>query len=67
MSGKGITATNLPFWYNGNDNEFIWKVASQNCKCYAGVEKDVEYNVDVEFKRYTTRKWWIHMYITKHN
>ena len=39
MSDKGITETNLPVWYDINDNEFIFKVASQNCKCYVGFEK----------------------------
>ena len=24
MNDKGTTETNLPFWYNTNDNEFIW-------------------------------------------
>ena len=33
---------------------------------YAGFEKDVEYKIDVEFKRYTTKKKWVYMYITKH-
>ena len=41
MNAKGITETSLPFWYNVNDNEFILKVLSQNCKCYVGFEKDV--------------------------
>jgi len=37
-------------------------VSSQNCKCNAnmplivGFEEDVAYNIDVEFKRYTTQK-----------
>ena len=62
MNDKGITETNLPFWYSVNDNELILKVSSQNCKCYTnmtlnvGFEKDVEYNVDVKFKRYTTKE-----------
>ena len=46
----------MPFWYNVNDNDFIFKVSSQNCKCYVGFEKDVEYDIDVEVKRYTTQK-----------
>ena len=33
MNDKGITQTNLPFWYNVNDTEFRLKVSSQNCKC----------------------------------
>ena len=48
MNGKGITETNLPFWYNVNDNEFKLEVSSQNCKCYVGFEKHVEYNIDLE-------------------
>ena len=55
MNDKGITETNLPFWYNVNDNEFILKVSSKNCKCYVGFEKDVEYHIDVECK-YETKK-----------
>ena len=39
MNDKGTSETNLPFWYNVNDNEFILKVTSQNCKCYVGFEK----------------------------
>ena len=39
MNGKGITQTNLPFWYNADDNEFILKVSSQNCKCRVGFER----------------------------
>ena len=60
MNDKGITK-NVPFWYNVNDNEFILKVSSQNCECYAnmplhvGCKKDVEYNIDVELKRCTTK------------
>ena len=46
MNGKGIPETNLPSWYNVNDNEFILKVSSQNWKSYVGFEKDVEYNID---------------------
>ena len=38
MNDKGITETNLPFWYNVNDNEFVLKVTSQNCKCCVGFE-----------------------------
>ena len=48
MNDEGITETNLPFWHNVNDNESIFKVSSQNWKCYVGFEKDVEYNIDVE-------------------
>ena len=41
----------------------ILKVSSQNCKCYVGCEKDVEYNIDVEAKRYTTKQiMYIHAY-----
>ena len=38
MNDKGITETNLPFRYNVNDNEFVLKVTSQNCKCCIGFE-----------------------------
>ena len=31
-------------------------MSSQGYKCYAGFEKDIEYNTDVEFKEYTTKK-----------
>jgi hypothetical protein len=54
MNDKGITETNLPFWYNVNDNEFVLKVTSHNCKCSIGFENNVEYNIDVEFKSYRT-------------
>jgi len=56
MTDKGIPETNLPFRYTVNDNEFILKVASQNCKCYAGFERDVEYNTDVGVRKYTIKK-----------
>ena len=56
MNDKDITETSLPFWYNVNDNEVVLEVSSQNCKCYAGFEKDVDYNIDVEFKRYTSKQ-----------
>ena len=56
LNDKGITETSLPFWYNVNDNECVSKVSSQNCKCYVEFEKDVEYNIDVEFKKYTSKK-----------
>ena len=56
MNDKGITETNLPFWYNVNDNEFLRKVASQNCKWYVGFEKDVEYSIDVEFRNMQLRR-----------
>ena len=49
MNDKGITDTNLPCWYNVNDNEFVLKVSLQNCRFCVGFEKDVEYNIDVEF------------------
>ena len=39
MNNTGNTQSNLPFWYNINDNEFILKVSSQNCKCSVGFEK----------------------------
>ena len=61
MNDKGITDTTLPFWYNVNDEEFILKVSSHNCKCYAnmplnvGFEKDGEYKIDAEFTRYKTQ------------
>ena len=38
MNEKGIIETNVPFWSNGNDNKFIFKVSSQNCKCCVGFE-----------------------------
>ena len=41
---KGITETNLPFWYNVNDNEFRLKVTPQSCKFCVGFEKVVENN-----------------------
>ena len=56
MNRKGITDTNLPFWYNVNENEFILKVASQNCKCCVGFEKNDGYNIDVEFQKCRTKK-----------
>ena len=65
MNEKGIVAKNLPFWYNIDDNEYILKVSSQNCKCYENVEfvEGVEYIVKVEFKRYNTKKQMvIHVY-----
>ena len=51
MYDKSITETILPFWYNTNDDEFVLKVSSHNCRCYVGFEKDVEYNIDVGFKK----------------
>ena len=63
---KGTTYTNLHFWYNVYAKNLPLKVSSQNCKFYVGFEKDVEYNIDADFKKYTTKKW-IYMYITKHN
>ena len=39
MNDKGNTETNLPFWYNINDNEFILKLSTQNCTCNVGIEK----------------------------
>ena len=53
MNEKGFAESNLPFWYNITDNEFILKVSSQNCKCNIGFEK-MKYNIDAEFKIYTT-------------
>ena len=38
MNAKGITETNLPYWYNVNDDDFILKESSQNCKCSVGFE-----------------------------
>ena len=57
MNEKHIASKNLPFWYNIDVNEYVLKVSSQNCKCYANVDfvEDVEYVVEVEFKRYTTQ------------
>ena len=55
MHEKGITEANL-FFGNVNDNECISKVSSQNCKCYVGFEKDVEYSIDVDFEKHTTKK-----------
>jgi hypothetical protein len=58
MNEKNIVSKNLPFWYNIDDNEYVLKVSSQNCKCYANVDfvEDVEFVVEVEFKRYNTKK-----------
>ena len=58
MNEKHIASKNLPFWYNIDVNEYVLKVSSQNCKCYANVDfvEDVEYVVEVEFKRYNTKK-----------
>ena len=56
MNDKGIEETNLPFWFNINDNEFISQVSSNKFKCNVGFEKDVEYDIDVEFINYRTRK-----------
>ena len=58
MNEKNIVSKNLPFWYNIDDNEYILKVSSQNCKCCENVEfvEGVEYIVEVEFKRYNTKK-----------
>ena len=62
MNDKGITETNLPFWCNVSDNEFVLKAISQNCKCCVGFEQNVEYDIDVEFKSYRAKKR-IYMYI----
>ena len=65
MNEKNIVSKNLPFWYNIDVNEYVLKVSSQNCKCYANVDfvEDVEYVVEVEFKRYTTKNQMvIHVY-----
>ena len=56
MQEKGITQTNLPFWYNTDDEEYILKVSLQNCKFDMNFEKNQEYNIDVEFRRYSTKK-----------
>ena len=58
MNEKNIVSKNLPFWYNIDDNEYVLKVSSQNCKCDGNVEfvEDVEYVFEVEFKRYNTKK-----------
>lgn len=65
MNEKNIVSKNLPFWYNIDDNEYILKVSSQNCKCCENVEfvEGVEYIVEVEFKRYNTKNQMvIHVY-----
>ena len=62
MNAKGITETNLLFWYNVNDNGFILTVSSPNCYCYVGFEKGVEYSIDVEFKYTTKQIVDIHVY-----
>ena len=49
MNDKGIRETNLPFWYNANDNDFLFKVTS------IGYEENVEYNIDAEFRGYRTK------------
>ena len=67
MNEKHIASKSLPFWYNIDVNEYVLKVSSQNCKCYANVDfvEDVEYVVEVEFKRYNTKKnKWLYMCIT---
>ena len=58
MNEKSIVPKNLPFWYTVDDNEYVLKVSSQNCKCDGNVEfvEDVEYVFEVEFKRYNTKK-----------
>ena len=56
MQQKSITQTNLPFWYNTDDEEYILKVSLQNCKFDMNFEKNQEYNIDVEFRRYSTKK-----------
>ena len=69
MNDKGSTDTNLPFWYNVNDNDFILRVSSRYCKCYTnmplhvGFEEDVEYNTQLENSGYTCilRKWILAM------
>ena len=63
MNDKGITETNLPFWYNVNDDEFVLKATSQNCKCCVGFEKHVEYIFNVEFKGCRTKEYWVDVYI----
>ena len=60
MDDKGITETNLPFWYIVSDNEFILKASSQNCKFYVGFGKDVGYHITHPFKSCIafTVLWW---------
>ena len=54
MNDNGIAKTNLPFWYNVNDNEFTLKALSQHCEFMQDF-KQVEYNIDVEFETYKTK------------
>ena len=62
MNEQNIASKNLPFWYNIDDNEYVLKVSSHNCKCYAnmplnvGFVEYVEYVIEVEFKRHNTKK-----------
>jgi len=44
------------FWYSDNDNEFTLKESSKKCTCNIAFEKDVEYNIDAEFKHSRTKK-----------
>ena len=48
----------MQFWYNIDDNEYVLKVSSTNCKCNDNVNfvEDVEYMIEVEFKTYNTKK-----------
>ena len=56
IDNKKLTDVKLPFWYNTDDNEYIIKTASQNRKCHIHFEKDKVYDIDSEFKRYTTKQ-----------
>jgi len=56
IDNKKLDDAKLPFWYNTDDNEYIIKTSSQNCKCNIEFEKDKVYDIDAEFKRYTTKK-----------
>ena len=58
MNEKNIVSTNLPFWNNIDDNEYVLKVSSSNCKCNDNIDfvEDVEYMIEVEFKTYNTKK-----------
>ena len=52
MNDTSVTETNLPFWYNVNDTEFIVKVSTQNRKCRAGFEKMLNYILNKTYIRY---------------
>ena len=65
MNEKKIVSKNLPFWQNIDDNEYVLKVSSTNCKCNDNVDfvEDVEYMIEVEFKHIILKNQMdIHVY-----